>query len=81
MRPISGFRVAGKLLERLVSTGDTVKVGQTLARLDDADGQLELESNEAELTAARTELKRAEAEAAAQSANFKSKGFASRASL
>jgi RND family efflux transporter MFP subunit len=75
---IAGFRVAGKLLERLVSTGDTVTAGQILARLDDADGQLELESTEAELTAARTELKRAEAEAQ-RSRKLQAQGFASRA--
>ncbi|MBV7543691.1 efflux RND transporter periplasmic adaptor subunit [Acidovorax sp. sic0104] len=35
-----GFRTAGKVVERLVDVGDTVKAGQPLARLDAADYQL-----------------------------------------
>jgi RND family efflux transporter MFP subunit len=58
-----GFRVSGKLLERLVSVGDRVTAGQPIARLDASDAQLDLDSAEAELAAARAELRRAEAEA------------------
>lgn len=58
-----GFRVSGKLLERLVSVGDRVTTGQPIARLDASDAQLDLESAEAELAAARAELRRADAEA------------------
>lgn len=36
-----GFRVPGKILERLVNTGETVKKGQPLMRLDPADLNLE----------------------------------------
>lgn len=57
-----GFRVSGKLLERMVSVGDHVRAGQPIARLDPADAQLTLEATEAELAAARAELRRAEAE-------------------
>jgi RND family efflux transporter MFP subunit len=73
-----GFRVGGKLLVRLVSVGDKVKLGQTLARLDDTDVKLELESVEAELIAAQTELKRAQAEAE-RNRKLLAKGYASRA--
>jgi RND family efflux transporter MFP subunit len=75
-----GFRVSGKLLARLVSVGDRVEVGQTLARLDDADVRLELQSTEAELVAAQTELKRAEAEVQ-RSRKLAAQGFASRAAF
>lgn len=57
-----GFRVSGKLLERLVSVGDRVRAGEPIARLDPADAQLDLESAEAERAAAEAELTRAEAE-------------------
>jgi len=36
-----GFRVSGKILERLVDTGETVKRGQPLMRLDPIDLQLQ----------------------------------------
>lgn len=36
-----GFRVSGKVLERLVDTGQFVKVGQPLMRIDPKDFQLE----------------------------------------
>lgn len=35
-----GFRTAGKVVDRLVEVGDSVKAGQTVARLDPADYQL-----------------------------------------
>lgn len=35
-----GFRTGGKVVDRLVEVGDTVKVGQALARLDPGDHQL-----------------------------------------
>src|SRR5690348_16489201 len=37
-----GFRVPGKIVERLVNVGDQVKAGQPLMRLDDADLRLAL---------------------------------------
>src|SRR5688572_14198291 len=57
-----GFRVAGKIVERLVNIGDRVTPGMTLARLDATDYRLSLESAEAELKAAQSSLKQAEAD-------------------
>lgn len=37
-----GFRVPGKIVERLVSVGQQVKVGQPLLRIDDTDLRLSL---------------------------------------
>jgi RND family efflux transporter MFP subunit len=51
-----GFRVAGKIAERLVQQGERVKQGQPLARLDSADLALQREQAEAELTAAQVNL-------------------------
>src|SRR5687767_9993605 len=42
-----GFRVPGKIVERLVDIGDRVTPGMTLARLDATDYRLSLESAEA----------------------------------
>lgn len=57
-----GFRVAGKIVERLVNIGDKVAPGMTLARLDASDYRLSLESAQAELEAARSTLKQAQAD-------------------
>jgi multidrug efflux system membrane fusion protein len=57
-----GFRVPGKIVERLVNIGDMVTPGMTLARLDATDYRLSLESAEAELKAAQSSLKQAEAD-------------------
>jgi len=57
-----GFRVSGKIVERLVNVGDKVSPGMTLARLDAADFRLSLESAEAELKAAESSRKQAEAD-------------------
>ncbi len=57
-----GFRVAGKIVERLVNIGDRIAPGMTLARLDASDYRLSLESAEAELNAARSSLKQTEAD-------------------
>src|SRR5262244_4101552 len=51
-----GFRVAGKIVARLVNVGDRVRVGDLVARLDPRDLQLQVESAEAELTAATSNL-------------------------
>jgi len=53
-----GFRVAGKLIERLVQQGDIVASGQVLARLDPEDLQLAESAARAQLTAAEVELTR-----------------------
>ena len=49
-----GFRVAGKVMERLINVGDRVVVGQVIARLDDTDLKLSETSAKATLNAART---------------------------
>jgi multidrug efflux system membrane fusion protein len=49
-----GFRVGGKIVERAVNVGDRVKVGQTIARLDDTDLKLAASSAQAAVVAART---------------------------
>jgi multidrug efflux system membrane fusion protein len=60
-----GFRVAGKVVARLVDVGATVKKGQVLARLDPQDARLgaeaarsQLAGAEADHSLAKTELER-----------------------
>ena len=48
-----GFRVSGKVLERLVDTGQFVKVGQPLMRIDPKDFQLETRARIEAVAAAR----------------------------
>jgi RND family efflux transporter MFP subunit len=57
-----GFRVPGKVAERLIQAGDRVKAGQPLARLDTTDLALQLEQAQAELSAAKASLVSAEQE-------------------
>jgi RND family efflux transporter MFP subunit len=57
-----GFRVAGKVAYRVVEVGETVKKGQMLATLDEADLRLELDQAEAELRAARGSQAQVQAE-------------------
>ncbi|MCB1755827.1 MAG: efflux RND transporter periplasmic adaptor subunit [Gammaproteobacteria bacterium] len=52
-----GFRVSGKLVERHVDVGDSIRPGQVLARLDDKDLRLGLEAAQARLNQARAEKK------------------------
>jgi RND family efflux transporter MFP subunit len=56
----AGFRVSGKIIERLVDVGDRVVPGDVLARLDVTDYQLQLRSAEASLAAAERQLETAE---------------------
>lgn len=51
-----GFRVGGKIVERLVDIGDEVKVGQVIARLDDTDLVLSENSARAAAVSAQTRL-------------------------
>ncbi|MCK9510480.1 MAG: efflux RND transporter periplasmic adaptor subunit [Pigmentiphaga sp.] len=53
-----GFRVSGKLIERLVQQGDDVMAGQLLARLDPQDLQLAESAARAQLSAAEVEAAR-----------------------
>jgi RND family efflux transporter MFP subunit len=48
-----GFRVPGKVLERLVDTGQTVKRGQPLMRIDPTDLRLALRAREEAVAAAK----------------------------
>lgn len=54
-----GFRVPGKILEKLVKAGDHVKRGQVLLRLDPADLRLAANAAQAAVEAARALNKRA----------------------
>lgn len=59
-----GFRVAGKVLERLVDAGQTVKRGQPLMRIDAVDLKLAVMAQEEAVAAARARaLQTAEEEA------------------
>ena len=51
-----GFKVPGRVAERLVSEGDRVKAGQPVARLDDTEQQEQLALRQAELAGAEASL-------------------------
>ena len=68
-----GFRVGGKIVERMVDAGARVKVGQALARLDSADAQLTSVQAEANRALAIADLKRTQ--------DLKAKNFISQAAL
>lgn len=55
-----GFRVAGKVTERLVDIGDRVKPGDVLARIDATDYELALRTAEANLAAAEKQVETVE---------------------
>jgi RND family efflux transporter MFP subunit len=71
-----GFRVAGKIVARIVNVGDRVRAGDTVARLDSQDLKLQVESAEAELAAATSNLAQAAADAERYT-SLKSRGYAS----
>lgn len=75
-----GFRMAGKLVQRLVDPGDVVKAGQVLAVLDDTDARLALDQALAEVQAATIDLSRAEAELE-RSLSLRQTGFLAQAAL
>ena len=50
------FRIDGRMLERLVSIGDTVRPGQLVARLDSQNEESSLQAARAQLAAARAQL-------------------------
>lgn len=53
-----GFRIGGKIVERMVDAGATVKSGQLLARLDGTDAGLQTIQADAQRKLAEAELKR-----------------------
>lgn len=73
-----GFRVPGKVLERLVDTGQTVKRGQPLMRIDPTDLKLATRAHE-QAVAAATARARQTAEDEARHRNLVSAGFVSAA--
>jgi RND family efflux transporter MFP subunit len=70
-----GFRVAGKIVTRIVNVGDRVQADDVVARLDPRDFKLQVESAEAELSAATSNLAQAAADEE-RYATLKSRGFA-----
>ena len=57
-----GFRIGGKIVERLVDVGDMVKSGDVLARLDPQDQQLNSKAVKSRLAAADAAYKQAKAD-------------------
>lgn len=57
-----GFRVPGKIVQRMVDVGQQVKQGQALMRIDETDLQLALTAKRNTVTAARAVLTQAQAD-------------------
>jgi RND family efflux transporter MFP subunit len=74
-----GFRIVGKIIERPVDIGSTVKKGDVLARLDPQPVQQDLESARATVASAQATLARDTATEARQSELLK-KGYTPQAS-
>jgi len=68
-----GFRVGGKIIERLVDAGAQVKAGQALMRLDPGDAGLQLGSAEAQYQLAEADAQRYR--------ELRRKGFVSQSAL
>lgn len=73
-----GFRVAGKMIARKINVGDRVKAGEVIAQLDPQDLRLQVESAEAELAAATSNLSQAKADFERYD-TLRARGFASTA--
>lgn len=71
-----GFRVAGKIVERLVNAGQQVKVGQPLMRIDEADLRLAVTAKRNAVAAARASVVQTDADER-RYANLVSNGWAS----
>lgn len=74
------FQVAGKVIERRVNLGDSVRRGQVLGRLEATDYQLAMDARAAAVAGAKTELALAEADLTRYRA-LRDKGFISAAEL
>ena len=72
-----GFRVAGKIVERLVDVGQQVKAGQPLMRIDETDLRLALTAKRNAVAAARASLVQTDADEQ-RYAKLVSDGWASR---
>lgn len=75
-----GFRVAGKVAQRLVEVGDRVEAGQPLAILDSVDLKLQAEQAEAEFRAATGVLAQAAA-AEGRVKELRARGWATEAQM
>ncbi len=75
-----GFRVGGKIAQRLVDVGQKVKVGQVLAVMDAADVTPAIAAQRAQVEAARTDEALQQAELA-RVRELRDKGFLSGAAL
>lgn len=72
-----GFRVAGKIVERLVNVGQQVKAGQPLMRIDETDLRLALTAKRSAVAAARASVVQMDADER-RYANLVSNGWTSR---
>lgn len=75
-----GFRIGGRMSERLVGVGDQIETDQLIARLDPADEENGLRATEASLTAAEGQLTEARTNYNRQRQLF-DRGIAARAAL
>jgi len=72
-----GFRVAGKIVERLVNVGQQVQAGQPLMRIDETDLRLALTAKRNAVAAARASVVQTDADEQ-RYASLVSKGWSSR---
>jgi len=70
-----GFRVAGKIVARVVNVGERVRAGDVIARIDSQDLKLQVESAQAELIAATSNLAQTAADEL-RYATLRSRGYA-----